>query len=119
MQPLPLSDHQTPEHRTTQEAQVNPMPPHYGDDTRTLITEALNNTIGPTCGVMLDTQDTDTLLAWLTDHNLTLTNTTTPEPTEQPFEPPHTTNITITIDGNHTHAETHLKQLLTTIHNTH
>lgn len=95
----------------------------YDDDTRQLVTTALNATIGASCGVMLDHADTDKLLAWLDSRGLAIGNDATHIPTEQQFEPSNnnsnTINITITIDGNNPYAEQRLKDLLSVIHNTH
>ena len=92
----------------------------YDDDTRQLVTSALNHTIGASCGVMIDHGDTDKLLAWLDSRGLAIGNDTS---TEQQFEPSNNNlnpvTINITIDGNNPYADQRLKDLLSTIHNTH
>lgn len=107
---------------TTQEQDGHTVSYQYDDDTRQLVTSALNATIGKSCGVMLDHGDTDKLLTWLDSRGLAIGNDATHIPTEQQFEPSNnnsnTINITITIDGNNPYAEQRLKDLLSVIHNT-
>ena len=95
----------------------------YDDDTRQLVTSALNATIGASCGVMLDHGDTDKLLAWLDSRGLAIGNDAEHTTIEQAFEPSNnnsnTVTINITIDGNNPYADQRLKDLLSVIHNTH
>ena len=95
----------------------------YDDDTRQLVTSALNATIGASCGVMLDHGDTDKLLAWLDSRGLAIGNDTTHATIEQAFEPSNnnsnTIKVNINIDGNNPYSHHRLKDLLSVIHNTH
>ena len=91
----------------------------YDDDTRQLVTSALNATIGASCGVMLDHGDTDKLLAWLDSRGLAIGNDTEHATIEQSNNHSNPVTINITIDGNNPYADRRLKDLLSVIHNTH
>ena len=87
----------------------------YDDDTRQLVTSALNATIGASCGVMLDHGDTDKLLAWLDSRGLAIGNDTTPEHTFEQVETGPNVNVNINMEIGPRTDLNHLAHTLATI----